>query len=215
MLSPLQSDLLRESINIGLGSGLAPLSKLVRRELDLNIPSVHFERLARLPPDLIGPKSATAWVRQPIIKPFQAEMYFFLKCSDGLTLLRHIDDDPSPLSDLTDLEEDALVEIGNTIVDSICDAFSETFMTDVKTGLPVFGSTALGMKPANGPCHESLESNLVVRSRFSFLTELTRSEVVATQALICNGDENTAKLTKCITESLRAMGIDEEYLDTV
>lgn len=164
-LSELELDALKEIFNIGIGRSASALNQMVSEEVHLTIPEVHLiphkEAKSKLIEKNQGIVSA---VTQNFRGDFSGQAILMFSQENGLTLVRKLLGDNIPLSSLSELEQDSLVEIGNIILNSCFGTVINFLNANIEIDLPQF---------KQGTVDEIFER--VVESEWSFYIEVSFS----------------------------------------
>lgn len=139
-LNELECDAITELLNIGMGQAASSLSEMVNEEVKLAIPSVELisrpEALARLNGHL---QRRIAAVKQHFEGPFWGDAMLLFPQEKSLELVRTLmRDDDMPLAMLTELEQDALTEVGNIILNSCLGSLANILSHELTSDLPIF-----------------------------------------------------------------------------
>lgn len=131
-----ERDAVTELLNIAIGQAAASLSQLVEDEVRLSVPFVDFltpsQAAIRLEAETQGDDSVA--VRQHFEGHFYGDILLIFPEKRSLDLVRHMLGDQVPLEQLTELEQEALLEVGNIILNACLGSLSN------QLGLPVEGS---------------------------------------------------------------------------
>jgi chemotaxis protein CheC len=136
-LTELQLDALTEIFNIGMGRAAAAISSMGSDEVSLSVPSVRFVAridAARLLGDSTGQRICS--ITQHLSGPFTADAMLVFPQSNSLEIVRLMVGDRVPLADLTDLEQEALTEIGNIILNACIGTMTNILGGDFGISLP-------------------------------------------------------------------------------
>ena len=134
-LSDQQSDALGEMVNVGIGRAAASLSEMTRDEVLLSIPKLQF--IARSSVErYIGESGELVAVKQRFDGVFNGEALLFFPEDRSLELVRTVLGDTIPVESMSNLEEEALLEIGNVLLNACLSTFGDTLELEVRTGLP-------------------------------------------------------------------------------
>lgn len=116
-LSPEERDAFAEVVNIGIGDAASALSELVREPVRLSVPQVEVLRVDgacdRLD-ETVGGRCCA--VRESFSIPFSGEMFLVFSAQHSLDLVRRLVSEPVAGYELSELEQDTLIEIGNLIM---------------------------------------------------------------------------------------------------
>lgn len=138
-LTALQRDALLEIFNIGVGNAANSMSQLINQEIQLSVPKLqiilkdHAEtiseftqsrRICAVSQDFTGPLNARA----------------FLVFPEGKTqeIVRRMIGEMVTAEDLNTMEEEALCEIGNIILNACISSMSELLSADFVSSLPSY-----------------------------------------------------------------------------
>ena len=123
-----------------MGLAANSLSKMIDEEVNLSIPDVEFlaqdelrERMARVH----GEQSLTAVMQEYEGDIRGVGMLLFAE-EGGLALVRAMLKEGVSLNEITDLEQEALAEVGNILLNACFGALANQLKMDVSSGLPVF-----------------------------------------------------------------------------
>lgn len=130
-------DAVAEVLNIAMGNAAASLSEMINEEVKLNVPSVEF--VSRLgASQIIGEKAKTnvSGVLQPFHGAFGGDAMLLFPEKQSLELVRAVlQQEDLTLEDLTDMEQEAMSEIGNVILNaclcSIADMFGQQMFGEI------------------------------------------------------------------------------------
>ncbi|OQW94815.1 MAG: hypothetical protein BWK79_04725 [Beggiatoa sp. IS2] len=138
-LSELQRDVITELLNIGMGQAAASLSEMVKEEVKLSVPTVEMlsrSEAARSISD--NPQKCIAAVKQQFTGPFWGDALLLFPQDKSLEVVRVLMKDEIPLDMLTELEQDALTEVGNIILNGCLSSFGNSLTHEITSDLPVF-----------------------------------------------------------------------------
>ncbi len=138
-LNDLQLDVLAEALNIGMGAAAASLSDMLGSSVGLSAPRIEFmtrgEAVLALNRTGAGP---VCGVSQGFEGNFSGESMLLFPIDKSLELVRLLMKETLPLEGLTELEEEALSEVGNIILNAVIGSLAELFAHDIGTDLPSF-----------------------------------------------------------------------------
>lgn len=139
-LDEVQRDAVTEIINIAIGKAAGALSQLVEEEVRLSVPLVHFltpERAAeRLDEETGGGESVA--VRQSFKGRFNGDILLIFPERRSLHLVRQMLGDDLPIDQLTELEQEALMEVGNIILNACLGSLANQLGMGVESSLPCY-----------------------------------------------------------------------------
>lgn len=135
-----ERDAVTELLNIAIGQAAASLSQLVEDEVRLSVPFVDFlspaQAAERLEEETQGADSVA--VRQHFEGHFYGDILLIFPERRSLDLVRHMLGDEVPLEQLTELEQEALLEVGNIILNACLGSLSNQLKLPVEGSLPVY-----------------------------------------------------------------------------
>ncbi len=139
-LTELQCDAITELLNIGMGLAARSLSEMVREEVKLTVPRVELLTRKSAVDHLNGnPQRRIAAVKQHFEGPFWGDALLLFPQEKSLELVRVLmKDEEIPLEMLTELEQDALTEVGNIILNSCLGTLANILTEELSSELPVF-----------------------------------------------------------------------------
>lgn len=135
-----ERDAVTELLNVAIGQAAASLSQLVEDEVRLSVPFVDFlspaQAVERLEDETGGADSVA--VRQHFEGHFYGDILLIFPERRSLDLVRHMLGDEVPLEQLTELEQEALLEVGNIILNACLGSLSNQLQLPVEGSLPVY-----------------------------------------------------------------------------
>jgi len=136
-LTELQQDALIEAFNIGIGQAAANLSVIVREPVRLSVLSVQIVPFQEACQQL-GDNSAEriCAVSQRFSGSFEATGLLIFPEHQSLELVRLMLNESLSLQELTDLEQDAMSEIGNILLNACTSAVARFFSSCLISSLP-------------------------------------------------------------------------------
>ena len=139
-LSELENDALVEIFNIGVGHAAAAMSEIVNEEVTLSVPSITFLNRADAAA-LLGSKrdgDRICGVSQHYDGAFATEAILMFPEDKSLEIVRLMVGDSMPLDQLTEMEQEAMSEIGNIILNSCVGTLANLFDSELHGSLPVY-----------------------------------------------------------------------------
>ncbi|MEM0911761.1 MAG: chemotaxis protein CheC [Pseudomonadota bacterium] len=136
-LSELEHDLLSELFNLGVGKAASSLSEMVNQEVILSVPIVEFRNRAGLVQKL-GTNQTICSVSQNMEGPFSGKSMLLLPAASGFKVVRSMLGQSFSDEMLTELQPDALSEIGNIILNAFIGAMSDATSGEFQLSLPEF-----------------------------------------------------------------------------
>ncbi|HLO77658.1 MAG TPA: chemotaxis protein CheC [Magnetospirillum sp.] len=135
-----ERDAVTELLNVAIGQAAASLSQLVEDEVHLSVPFVDFltpsQAADRLEDETQGADSVA--VRQHFEGRFYGDILLIFPERRSLDLVRHMLGDDVPLDQLTELEQEALLEVGNIILNACLGSLANQLATPVEGSLPIY-----------------------------------------------------------------------------
>lgn len=136
-LTELQQDALLEIFNMSVGRAAASMSDMVQEPVDMSVPDIQLlsRKAAGDILDLQG-KRRICSVAQEFSGSFAGEAILMFPEENSLEIVRLMLGGSIPLAHLTELEQDAMNEVGNIILNSCISAFADIFQEQFDTTLP-------------------------------------------------------------------------------
>ena len=136
-LDELEHDALTELVNIGVSRAAASLRKMVNKEVILSVPSVEIVT-RRSAASLIGQRESESLiaVQQLFEGAFSGRALLIFPESNGLSLVRAIVGDEMDERDLLEMEDEALAETGNVILNGCLGSMANMLQQTLKMSLP-------------------------------------------------------------------------------
>jgi len=132
-------DAISEVLNMGMGAAAAALSEMVDGEVSLSVPGIEF--VSRLEAaNIIGEKarSDVSGVLQSFQGAINGDALLLFAEDQSLELVRAVLHEDLPLEDLTEMEQDAMIEIGNVILNACVSNMADLFETSMQGEIPEF-----------------------------------------------------------------------------
>ena len=132
-------DAVAEVLNVGMGSAAAALSEMINDEIKLSVPGVEF--VSRLEAaHIIGSKAKTdvSGVHQHFQGAFDGDAMLLFPEEQSLELVRAVlQHDDLSLQDLTDMEQEAMTEIGNVILNACLCCMTDMFGKEMQGDIDI------------------------------------------------------------------------------
>ena len=138
-LTELERDAIGELVNIGVGRAASSLADIVGSEVRLSVPSVSFlsrKGIVRFIED--NGVSEIVAVKQRFEGDFWGDAVLLFPCEKSLELVRSVVGEEVADSELSDLERDALLEVGNIILNACLGSFSNLLQNEINCSLPEY-----------------------------------------------------------------------------
>lgn len=170
-LDTVQNDALTEIFNISLGRAAAALGKLVKAEIIMRVPSFQFLSLTAAAEQLNGlGQQHICGVSQRFEGLFAADVILMFPEERSLEIVHMmLDNDLYGLSELSELEQEAMSEIGNIIINACIATIANISGTHFSSTLPIFrrGSSLEILKSSNNTSNTRDEGVLFVYIDFN------------------------------------------------
>jgi chemotaxis protein CheC len=169
-LSELEHDALVEIFNIGVGQAAAAMSGIVNEAVTMSVPSISFLNRADAAA-LLGHRDEQriCGVSQHYAGAFQTEAILMFPEDKSLEIVRLMVGELVPLSELTEMEQEAMSEIGNIILNSCIGTLANIFEQELQGSLPVYHvGTSEDILDASGTAAESV----VMMLHIDFILEM-------------------------------------------
>jgi chemotaxis protein CheC len=140
-LSELENDALIEIFNIGVGQAAASLSAIVNEAVRMSVPSISFiprAEAARLLGKTDGVPERICGVSQHFDGAFETEAILMFPEDKSLEIVRLMVGESVPLKELTDMEQEAMCEIGNIMLNSCVGTLANIFQRELQGSLPQY-----------------------------------------------------------------------------
>ncbi len=133
-------DAVAEVLNIGMGSAAASLSEMINEEVKLSVPGVEFVSRS-VATEIIAAKAKTdvSGVHQHFEGAFGGDALLLFPEDQSLELVRAVlQQDDMTLKDLTEMEQEAMTEIGNVILNACLCSMADMFGKEMRGEIPEF-----------------------------------------------------------------------------
>lgn len=135
--SDLEKDAFAEFLNIGMGMAAASLSNMLGREILLSVPEIKFvspDELRRWRREEIGEK--IVGVQQAFKGKAAGNIALLFTEDSSYDLVRELVPGDMPPEDLPDIQNDAIAEIGNIVLNACMAAIADSLHFEIPTELP-------------------------------------------------------------------------------
>jgi chemotaxis protein CheC len=171
-LSELEHDALVEIFNIGVGQAAAAMSGIVNEAVTMSVPSISFLNRADAA-GLLGHRGEQTQricgVSQHYAGAFETEAILMFPEDKSLEIVRLMVGELVPLSELTEMEQEAMSEIGNIILNSCVGTLANIFEQELQGSLPVYHvGTSEDILSASGSAADSV----VMMLHIDFILEM-------------------------------------------
>lgn len=139
LLSEFEIDAVTELMNMAMGQAAASLNELVHEEVQLSVPSVDFMSPAEFR-DTIGKATLdrVSLIDQHVSGPFDGNMLLMFPEENSLELVRTMLGEEVGIEELTELEQDAFIEIGNIIIGAAMATLADALGVEFTSALPTY-----------------------------------------------------------------------------
>ena len=140
-LSELENDALVEIFNIGVGQAAASMSAIVNEEVRMSVPSISFMHRAAAAALLGAPggeRERICGVSQHYRGAFSTEAILMFPEDKSLEIVRLMVGEGVPLQELSEMEQEAMCEIGNIILNSCVGTLANLFQRELQGSLPSY-----------------------------------------------------------------------------
>ncbi len=138
-LDDIERDALTEVFNIGVGQAASAMSQMVNDRVVLSVPSISFTSRVTAARELTkdaGQRICS--VSQRFRGTFEADAILMFPENKSLEIVRLMIGDEMPIEELTAMEQEALSEIGNIILNALIGTLADVFGSEFSSSLPVF-----------------------------------------------------------------------------
>lgn len=136
-LTELQRDALTEMFNIGVGAAADLLSQMVGEPVRLSVPLVEFTSESKAKAYYLEREQRPLCaIRQSYVGEVNTEALLMFPEENSLELVRIMVGADLPLQTLTDMEQDAMAEIGNIILNAVISSLASTLSLKFEGALP-------------------------------------------------------------------------------
>jgi chemotaxis protein CheC len=142
-LSELENDALIEIFNIGVGHAASSMSAIVNEAVRMSVPSISFiprveaARLLGAGAGDSGPERICG-VSQHYDGAFETEAILMFPEDKSLEIVRLMVGEAVPLKELTEMEQEAMCEIGNIMLNSCVGTLANIFQRELHGSLPQY-----------------------------------------------------------------------------
>ena len=136
-LSELEQDALAELSNIAMARAANSLRQMIKHQVELSVPSVEIVSKEAATQLISKPTNATlVAIRQDFTGAFSGRALLIFPESSSLELVRVVVGTQLPLEDIVNLEDEALAETGNIILNSWVATIANLLKSGLKMSLP-------------------------------------------------------------------------------
>lgn len=138
-LTELQHDALVEIFNIGVGHAASALSEIVSEEVKMSVPMISFRNRAEAASKLDNDEERRiCGVRQHFQGSFDTEAILMFPEEKSLEIVRLMVGGSLSMQELTEMEQEAMSEIGNIILNACVGMLANMFKDNLHSSLPTY-----------------------------------------------------------------------------
>ena len=139
ILEEIHLDALGELLNIGMGAAAAALSTMVQQEVLLSVPIIRVLKQDRVPTEIDdNPPKTVCGVKQSFKGDFSGDALLLFSEDKSLSLVRAVLGASMPLEELGEMEEEAITEIGNIILNACISSLANIFNEHLSSDIPEY-----------------------------------------------------------------------------
>jgi len=136
-LSELEQDALAELSNVAMARAANSLRQMIKHQVELSVPSVEIVSKEAATQLISKPSNATlVAIRQDFTGAFSGRALLIFPESSSLELVRVVVGSQLPLEDIVNVEDEALAETGNIILNSWVATIANLLKSGLKMSLP-------------------------------------------------------------------------------
>jgi chemotaxis protein CheC len=139
-IGDIERDAITEILNVAIGQAASSLSQLIEDEVALSVPLVEFldSATAAIRIDEATGRMDSVAVRQRFSSNFSGDILLIFPENRSLDLVRSMMGDAVPLESLTELEQEALLEVGNIILNACLGSLANQMGISIESSLPIY-----------------------------------------------------------------------------
>lgn len=158
-LSDLQLDALTEIFNIGVGQAASSMSQIVDEEISLSVPKIEVIQgslqAGAIKSAIRSPRICA--VSQDFVGGIDAKAFLVFPEGKTREIVRRMLGEAVSTDELGEMEQEALSEIGNIILNSCFSSLADVLHADFRSSLPVYHLGQVDeIMPANSACDDDL-----------------------------------------------------------
>lgn len=167
-LDELHLDALGELLNIGMGAAAASLSTMVKQEVTLTVPIINVISVKDIANNLDDmPPNSVCAVKQHFEGNFSGDAFLLFSESKSLSLVQAVLGEKLPFEQLGELEEEAITEIGNIILNACIGSLANIFNNQLESDVPLFLQDTLHNIFAEDIEENTIKHALLLRMAFN------------------------------------------------
>lgn len=172
--SELQQDALCEIFNISVSQAAASLSEIVRDPVELSVPRVDL-CAADHAKHYFGDSYKVCGISQQFYGDFAGKAILVFPESRSLELVRLMVGLELPIEELSEMEQDALIEIGNIVINACMASLSDMFHQHFDCDIP---HTIVGDSEAVLNGYDDNSSLIIIQIKFSISSRDLEGHIV-------------------------------------
>jgi len=138
-LSDLQHDALVEIFNLGVGQAASAMSRIVDEEVTMSVPEVTFQSRAQVAQTLGSREGRRICaIAQHFEGAFNTEAFLMFPEEKSLEIVRLMVGQSLSMEELSEMEQEAMSEIGNIILNSCMGSFANASGRELHGSLPLY-----------------------------------------------------------------------------
>ena len=138
-LTEIENDALVEIFNIGVGRAAAAMSSIVGEEVVMSVPAISFESRIDAAHMLCADEAQRiCGIRQHYAGAFNTEAVLMFPEDRSLDIVRLMVGDSVSADELGEMEQEAMSEIGNIILNSCMGMLANIFESELEGSLPIY-----------------------------------------------------------------------------
>jgi chemotaxis protein CheC len=138
-LSELQRDALVEIFNMGVGSAASAMSSIVNEEVTMSVPTITFQKRSDAANALGNDESRKiCGVSQQYKGSFNTDAILMFPEEQSLEIVRLMVGDSVSTEELTEMEQEAMSEIGNIVLNACVGILASIFKQELHGSLPSY-----------------------------------------------------------------------------
>ena len=138
-ISPLQEDFIAELMNIAMGLAASSMSEMVDDEVRLSVPTIAFVSRQGAIEQFSGQVDGNfSGVSQKINGVLGGELLLLFPSEKSLSVVEMMMQDTIPLQGLAELEQEALCEVGNILLNAVVSSLADNIGERFESSLPAY-----------------------------------------------------------------------------
>jgi chemotaxis protein CheC len=135
-------DALTELINLSVGRSANALNEMIGHEVSLSVPKVELMEFEEAQANLHrDSKDSLTTVCQDFNGPIEGKSLLIMPERNSLELVQLIIGEDVPVEDIPNFEEEALIEVGNVILNAFLGSLGNELRVTISSDIPTFSKT--------------------------------------------------------------------------